>query len=293
MFSLSMVISLLSKMITKAQIVNEVAELCRKAAFTLPPDVKKALGKAFGGEKSPLIRDLFELFEKNAEIAEKKEVPICQDTGTAVIFVEKGDQVKISDDDLIKAVNQGVAKGYKKYYLRKSIVADPLRRKNTGSNTPAIIHIEPKKGKKLKITLLQKGGGAENCSRHAMLKPADGREGVIDFIVDTVRKASSRGCPPYVVGVGIGGNFEYSAYLAKKSLLRDLNRKHKDPYYAEMEKEALNKINALGIGPQGFGGKVTAVAVKIATAPCHIASLPVAVNTECSMHRHTSITLSE
>lgn len=280
-------------MISSTQITEEVAELCKKGSFTLPPDVKKALEQAFGGEKNPLLQDLYKLFNQNIEIAEKKQIPTCQDTGTAVVFVEKGDQVKLSDYELEKAINKGIAKGYKKYYLRKSIVSDPLRRKNTGDNTPAIIHIEPKKGKILKITLLQKGGGAENCSMQRMLKPADGREGVIDFIVEVVKKASSKGCPPYVVGVGIGGNFEYSTYLAKKSLLRNLTKTHKDPYYAQMEKEALQKINDLGIGPQGFGGKVTAIAVNIETAPCHIASLPVAVNTECSIHRHASTTFSE
>lgn len=280
-------------MITPAQITEEVSELCRKGSFTLPPDVKKALKKAFGGEQNPLVRDLYKLFSQNIDLAKKNQVPTCQDTGTAVVFVEKGDKVKISDYDLEKAINRGIAKGYKKYYLRKSIVGDPLNRKNTGDNTPAIIHLEAKKGNKLKITLLQKGGGAENCSQQAMLKPADGREGVMDFIVETVKKASSRGCPPYVVGVGIGGNFEYSTYLAKKSLIRHLTSSNKDPFYATMEKEALQRINALGIGPQGFGGSVTAIAVNIETAPCHIASLPVAVNTECSIHRHSTVVLTE
>ena len=279
-------------MLTSQKITNEVQELCRKASFTLPRDVMQALKKAFDGEKkNQLVQNLYQLFQENIAIAKKKQVPTCQDTGTTVIFVEKGDKVKISDSDLIKAVNQGVARGYKKYYLRKSIAADPLRRKNTGDNTPAIIHIEPKRGKKLKIILMQKGGGAENCSRQAMLKPAEGYEGVLDFIVETVKLASSKGCPPYVVGVGIGGNFEKSTYLAKKALTRNLTKIHKDPFYAKMEKEALKRINALGIGPQGFGGKVTAIAVSIETYPCHIASLPVAVNIGCSMHRHASITL--
>ena len=280
-------------MITAQKITEEVAELCKKGAFTLPSDVKQALKNAFGAETNPLVQDLFRLFSQNIEIAEKKEVPTCQDTGTAVVFVEKGDAVKISDHALYEAINRGVAQGYQKYYLRKSIVADPLRRKNTGDNTPAVIHLEPKRGKELKITLLQKGGGAENCSMHRMLKPADGRQGVIDFIVEVVKTASSKGCPPYVVGVGIGGNFEYSTFLAKKSLLRDLTEAHRDPFYAEMEKEALDKVNELGIGPQGFGGKITAIAVNIETGPCHIASLPVAVNTECSIHRHGKVILTE
>ena len=259
----------------------------------MPDDVMQALKNAFHGQEDPLVQDLYTLFKKNIEIAKEKSVPACQDTGTAVVFVEKGSEVLISDFDLIKAINEGVASGYSKYFLRKSIVADPLRRENTKDNTPAIIHIEPTVGRDLKITLLLKGGGAENCSQIKMLKPAEGRAGVIDFIVDTVRQASSKGCPPYVVGVGIGGNFERAPYLAKKSLLRDLTKTHEDPFYAEMEAEAFERINALGIGPQGFGGSVTAIGVNIEAAPCHIASLPVAVNTECSMHRHASITLYE
>jgi fumarate hydratase subunit alpha len=277
--------------ITSKQITYEVQELCRKASFTLPKDVMEALDKAFKHEKKPQIKEIYKLFKKNIEIAEKKEVPLCQDTGTAVVFVEKGDKVKISDIDLVIAIDNGVKKGYKKYYLRKSIVTDALRRKNTKDNTPAVVHIEPKRGKTLKITLLQKGGGAENCSQMKILKPAEGKEGVLNFIVETIRQASSKGCPPYVIGVGIGGNFEQVPYLAKKALLRNLNEKHKDPFYDGIEKEALKRINKLGIGPQGFGGSVTAIGVNIETAPCHIASLPVAVNVECSMHRHASVTI--
>ncbi len=278
-------------MITSKQITKAVEELCKEASFSLPSDVMAALKKAFKDEKSPLVQDVYKLFQKNISIAQKKKVPACQDTGTAIVFVEKGDQVKLTGIELCKAINQGIKNGYKKHYLRKSIVADPLRRKNTGDNTPAIIYMEPKRGKALKITLLQKGGGAENLSRQSMLKPADGYEGCLDFIVETVKKAGSKGCPPYVVGVGIGGNFEKSAYLAKKSLLRNLTKKNKDPFYSKMEKEVLKRINKLGIGPQGFGGKVTAISVNIETAPCHIASLPIAVNMECCMHRHASVSL--
>jgi len=277
--------------IDKNQIITSVSDLCSKAAFSLPKDVMQALEKAFSGEKNPLVQDLYKSFKKNLEIAKERKVPACQDTGTAVVFVEKGDQVDISDIDLINWINKGVATGYKKHYLRMSIVEDPLSRKNTKNNTPAIVHIEPKRGKKIKITLLQKGGGAENCSVHAMLKPAEGYEGALDFIVEAVKKASSKGCPPYTIGVGIGGNFEKSTYLAKKALIRDLTKPNKDPFYDKMEKEALKRINALGIGPQGFGGSVTAIAVNIEPYPCHIASLPIAVNTECSMHRHASITI--
>lgn len=278
-------------MIKPDQIIEAVSELCGKASFELPEDVMKALEKAFSHEKTPLVQDVYKLFKQNAETAKEKKVPLCQDTGTAVVFVEKGDGVRLSGRDLIKAINRGIAHGYKKYYLRKSITADPLRRKNTGDNTPAVIHLLPKRGKNLKITLLQKGGGAENLSRIEMLNPVDGRAGVLDFIIDTVKRAGSKGCPPYTVGVGIGGNFETCPHLAKKALIRNLTKSNKDPYYAKMEDEALKKINKLGIGPQGFGGKVTAIAVNIEIGPCHIASLPVAVNMECAMHRHASITL--
>lgn len=280
-------------MLTPKKIIGAVSELCRKASFTLPADVKKALEKAFEGERAPLIRDVYKMFGHNARIAKKKGIPLCQDTGMAVVFIQKGDRVQIKDSDLIKAIHKGVADGYKKNYLRKSIVADPLRRVNTGDNTPAIIHIESVKGNTLRITLLEKGGGAENQSRLKMLTPADGRKGVTNFVLETVQKAGAKGCPPYVVGVGIGGNFEKAPYLAKKALIRDLAKKHKDPYYAEMEAILLARINQLGIGPQGFGGKVTAIAVKIEFSPCHIASLPVAVNMECAMHRHASVVLKD
>ena len=271
-------------------IKEKIIDLCEKVSFQLPEDVLRKL-EILKKEKSPLVKDLFRLFQENCKIAKKKKIPLCQDTGTSVVFVEKGDKIKIKDIDLIRVINEGIKEGYQKYYLRKSIVKDPLRRQNTGTNTPAVIHITPKKGKKLKITLLQKGGGAENCSQIKMLKPADGYEGCLDFIVNTVKEASSKGCPPYTIGVGIGGNFETCALLAKKALIKPLDKPHKDSFYNKMQEEALKRINKLKIGPQGFGGGVTAIAVNIEVAPCHIASLPIAVNTECIMHRHASVTL--
>jgi len=280
-------------MIIPEQITESVISLCQKASFSLPPDVQTALKKAFSGEKNEAAQDLFEMFNKNLKIAKRKQVPLCQDTGTAIVFVEKGDKVHLSGIEIENAIHLGVKKGYNKYYLRKSIVSDPLRRINTGNNLPAVIHMIPKKGSKLKITLLTKGGGAENCSQIKMLKPSEGESGCIDFIVDVVKQAGSRGCPPYTVGVGIGGNFEGAPYMAKKALIRPLTKSHKDPFYAKMEKDALKRINQLGIGPQGFGGKVTAIAVNIETGPCHIASLPIAVNLECWMHRHSTVTIND
>lgn len=249
------------------------------------------LKKAFKNEKSELVQDIYSLFKINLKIAKEKQIPLCQDTGTAVVFIEKGDKLDLPDTDLIEAIQKGVRQGYKKHFLRTSIVKDPFQRENTKDNTPAIIHIENKRGNSLKITLLIKGSGAENCSRLAMFKPSDGYKACLDFIVETVKKAGGKGCPPYIVGVGIGGNFEKCAYLAKKSLLRNLTKPNQDKFYNKMEKEALKRINELGIGAQGFGGKITALAVSINSAPCHIASLPIAVNIECAMHRHATIVI--
>ncbi|NIA06768.1 MAG: fumarate hydratase, partial [Actinobacteria bacterium] len=217
--------------------------------------------------------------------------PICQDTGLAVVFVEQGHETCVGGG-LAKAITQGVTEGYEQGYLRKSVVAEPLdKRCNTGTNGPAIIHHEWVAGSDLKITLLAKGGGAENRSRLVMLKPSDGREGVLKFVIETVKQAGADACPPFVVGVGIGGNFEVAPLLAKRALLRKLNSSHPEDYYAKMEHELLVRINALGIGPQGLGGDTTALGVLIETAGCHIASLPVAVNIECHAHRHKSVTL--
>ena len=216
-------------------------------------------------------------------------IPACQDTGTAVIFLEIGDQVKIDEGHIVDAINEGVRKGYKEGYLRKSIVEDPLRRKNTGDNTPAIIHTKLVKGDTLKITVVPKGGGAENMSEVRMMAPAAGREGIIEFVRERVAKSKANPCPPIVVGVGIGGNFERSAFLAKKALLRKIGERHPDPYYAELERDLLKAANSTGIGPQGLGGKITALDVFVEYEPCHIASMPVAVNINCHVARHREI----
>ncbi|KNZ70850.1 Fe-S type, tartrate/fumarate subfamily hydro-lyase subunit alpha [Thermincola ferriacetica] len=268
-------------------ITNVVAKLCIEANYYLPEDVLQAIQTFKEKEISEIGRDILAQLIQNQEIARAQKVPICQDTGMAVVFVELGQDVHINGD-LYQALNDGVAKGYKEGYLRKSIVADPFLRANTGSNTPAVIHIKLVPGDKLKITVAPKGGGSENMSAVKMLKPADGMEGVEDFILKTVEEAGPNPCPPIVIGVGIGGTMEKAALLAKEALLRPLGSRSPHQHIAAMEERLLEKINKLGIGPQGFGGSVTALGVNIEVFPCHIASLPVAVNINCHVSRHMS-----
>ena len=273
------------------QIVAAVANLCQEANYYLGEDVKKALKEAETKEVSPTGRDVLKQILANAEIAAEEEVPMCQDTGVAVVFLELGQEASVVGGYLYDAVNEGVRKGYVEGYLRKSMVGHPLERQNTGDNTPAIIHTKIVPGDKLKITVAPKGGGSENMSSLAMLTPAAGREGVKRFIVETVKRAGPNPCPPVVVGVGIGGNFEKAALLAKEALLRPLGQPNPWEDIAALEKEVLEEINGLGIGPQGFGGRVTALAVHIEIFPCHIASLPVAVNLNCHAARHKTVVL--
>lgn len=273
-------------------IVDNVAELCIKANVYLPADVLSSLVTSLQQEQNNLAHAILTQYIANADIARREEMPICQDTGFAVFFVELGEAIRIEGGTLINAINDGVAKGYKKGYLRKSIVTDPLfERKNTGDNTPAVVHCECVPGDALQITFAPKGGGSENMSALAMLKPSDGEEGVIDFIVGTVVKAGGNPCPPTIVGVGIGGTCEKCALLAKKALLRSVGEPHPDKRYAELEKKILRKINESGIGPQGLGGSITALAVHIEMFPSHITSLPVAVNLNCHAARHVTISL--
>ncbi len=267
-------------------------------AFNLPADVRRAIETAIEAESSPQGREYLEQILENDRLAQREKLPLCQDTGLAVLFVDQGNQVQVAapaehpEATLTDAINEGIRAGYEQAYLRKSVVAEPLNeRRNTGTNTPAIIHHRWVAGSELTISLLAKGGGAENKSKLAMLKPSDGREGVVDFVLDTLRLAGADACPPFVVGVGIGGDFETVGLLAKRALLRKIDSAHPDKYYRQLENELLGKINALKIGPQGMGGDTTALAVLIETAPCHIASLPVAVNIECHSHRHRSVTL--
>lgn len=274
------------------KVVSEVAKLCRTASLELPQDVLNALQNAQQNETHSGAKKILEQLIENAKIAKEQKIPICQDTGLAVVFVELGCEVKIEPENktLIEAINQGVEIGYKDGYLRKSVVAEPLNlRKNTNTNTPAIIHTEIAAGDKLKITLMAKGGGCENKSRFKMFLPTDNAEKICEWIVKTVADAGADACPPFVVGVGLGGNFEQSALLSKKAITRKLNSQNTDPFYANLEKQILQKINTLGVGPGGFGGDTTALAVLIETAACHIASLPAAVNIECHAHRHAAI----
>lgn len=274
-----------------AQITEVVRNLCIEAAHQLPQDVHCALSEAAIKEKSPLGKQVLESLEENLKIAKEDQIPICQDTGMAVFFVEMGQDVHITGGLLEDAMNEGVRQGYTEGYLRKSVVKDPLIRENTNDNTPAIVHYSIISGDQLKVTLAPKGFGSENMSRLVMLKPADGIEGVKKVILDTVDLAGPNACPPMVVGVGIGGDFEKCALLAKHALTRPLGEHASVPYVRDLEIEMLEKINQLGIGPGGLGGTTTALAVNIETYPTHIAGLPVAVNICCHVNRHCSRTL--
>ena len=273
------------------EITSAVKRLCMEANYYLGEDVLNAIKEGLKKEESPLGKDILQQIIENAEIAAKEEVPICQDTGFAVIFVELGQEVRVVNGDFNEAINEGVRQGYTDGYLRKSIVQDPIGRKNTGDNTPAVIHLEIVPGDKVKIVVAPKGGGSENMSEVKMMKPADGVEGLKKFVVERVEKSGGNPCPPVVVGVGVGGTFEKCAFLAKKALLREVGSKHPDPYYAELEAELLEKINKTGVGPQGLGGRTTALAVHIEAHPCHIASYPAAVNLNCHAARHKEITI--
>lgn len=268
------------------EIAREVAQMCKDANYFLGEDVLQAFKEAMEKEESPVGKDVFQQLITNAEIARNEEVPMCQDTGTAVFFIELGQDVHIVGGSLNEAINEGVRQGYIDGYLRKSMCSDPLERKNTGDNTPAIIHVEIVPGDQMKIVFAPKGGGSENMSALKMLKPSDGAQGVVDFVVNHVRESGANPCPPVVVGVGMGGNFETCAYLAKKALTRPLGQPHENPVYAALEKEILEKINKLGIGPQGFGGRYTALAVHIEAMGCHITGIPTAVNLNCHACRH-------
>jgi len=284
------------KIISLSEVRDRIKDLVQEANFVLQDDVLDLIKEMEKKEESPAGKEVFRQMLENAKIAEEEKLGLCQDTGLAVFFVEIGEDVKLKKDSGLKslkdAITEGTRLGYSEGYLRKSVVEDPVRRKNTGDNTPAYIHWELVPGDTFKVTFIAKGGGAENMSAIRMFAPAAGLEGIEDFVVETADKGGSNPCPPIVVGVGVGGNFEYAALLAKKALLRrPLGSHNHDPFYADMEKRLLERINKLGIGPQGMGGRITALAVHVEAFPCHIASMPAAVNIQCHSHRVMSFEL--
>ena len=269
-----------------SKIIEAVKELCVEANYYLSDDVRNTLYHAKNSETWPFAENILEQIILNSDIAKNENKPICQDTGMACVFLEIGQDVHIIGGLLEDAINEGVRRGYDEGFLRKSVVKDPINRINTKDNTPAIIYYDIVPGDKIKITVAPKGFGSENMSRIKMLKPSDGLQGVKDFIIETIKLAGPNPCPPIVIGVGIGGTFDKAAYLSKKALIRPLNVRNKDEFYSNLEKELLEDINNLGIGPQGFGGKTTAIGLNIETYPTHIAGLPVAVNINCHATRH-------
>lgn len=278
------------KVIKTDEIIDGVKKICMEANYDLGEDVLAAFERGLASEESSTGRAILEELKENARIAKEEMVPMCQDTGFAVCFVELGQDVKIEGGLLVDAITEGVRQGYRDGYLRKSI-CDPFTRKNTGDNTPAVIHIELVAGEQLKIIVAPKGGGSENMSRVTMLKPADGIEGIKKFVIERARESGPNPCPPIIVGVGIGGTLELAALLAKKALLRPLGTTNPDPELAALEAELLERINNLGIGPQGLGGRTFALGVHIIKHPCHIASLPLAVNINCHASRHKEVIL--
>ncbi len=269
-----------------AEITAVVADLCQKANRELPSGLRKALLDAARDEESPVGREVLHRLVENADLAVKEGLPICQDTGMAVVFIQLGQEVRLTGGSLTDAVNAGVRQGYRRGYLRASVTRDPILRGNTGDNTPCILHLSLVPGNRIRITVMPKGFGSENMSAVAMLVPAQGLDGVMDFVVGAVRKAGANPCPPIIVGVGLGGTMEKAALLAKEALLRPVGAPSSEPYLAELERELLARINDLGLGPQGLGGRHTALAVHVLAFPTHIAGLPVAVNISCHACRH-------
>jgi len=278
------------KVVKLTQVRDRIKDIVQEANFELQEDVLRVINELAKKEESPAGKEIFNQMFDNAKIAREEKLGLCQDTGLAVFAVELGEEVRFEKADglgsLREAITEGTRLGYAEGYLRKSVVEDPIRRKNTGTNTPAYIHWELVPGDVFKLTFVAKGGGAENMSAIRMFAPAAGQEGIEDFVVETADKGGSNPCPPIIVGVGVGGNFEYAAWLAKKALLRQpLGSHNPDPFYADMEQRLLERINKLGIGPQGMGGRITALAVHVESYPCHIASMPAAVNIQCHSHR--------
>lgn len=277
--------------INVAQVTEVVKSMCMNANMVLAEDVTNCLKSCETTETSPIGKQILKDLIENVRLAEEKQVPICQDTGMAVFFIECGQEIHFEGGYIEDAINEGVRQGYREGYLRKSVVSDPLRRTNTQDNTPAIIHYQVVQGEQLKITFAPKGFGSENMSRSKMLTPSAGRAGVVDFVVETVSLAGPNPCPPIVVGVGIGGTLDKAAQIAKKALTRSIGTHHEDPYYDVLEQELLERINDLGIGPQGLGGNTTALSVHVEVFPTHIAGLPVVVNINCHASRHQTVVI--
>ncbi|WP_320007508.1 fumarate hydratase [Maridesulfovibrio sp.] len=272
------------------QVIEAVAKMCVSANRYLPEDVKKRFNECAAAEDSPAAKEVFRQIKENWELAAESGLPLCQDTGLAVFIVEMGEDVRVEGMNIRDAINEGTRKGYEEGFLRKS-ACDPLTRANTKDNTPAIVHFDIVPGDKIKITFMAKGGGSENMSRVTMLAPAQGWEGIKKFVIERVAEAGPNPCPPTMVGIGVGGTFEYSALLAKKSLMRKVGEPHPDPEIGKLEAELMEELNKLGIGPMGLGGKTTVFDVKIEMRPCHIASLPLAVNIQCHSSRHEEVIL--
>jgi fumarate hydratase subunit alpha len=274
-----------------SSITDAVKKLCMEANWNLEPDMLRAFDRALTTERSPTGKQVLQILKDNAEKARTKRIPYCQDTGFVVCFVELGQDVHVAGGGLYDAINEGVRQGYKEGYLRASIVRSPFDRVNTGDNTPAVIHVDVMSGAELKIMIMAKGGGCENRSKYKMLTPAEGIQGVKEFIIECVKTAGPDACPPLILGVGIGGTFEKAAINSKKALFRELGSPNADPAIDALEKELLDRANRLGIGPQGYGGDTTSFGIHIVTYPCHITSLPVAVTIECHAHRHKEVAL--
>ena len=272
-------------------ITDAVKKLCTEANYALEPDMLHAFDRALGTERSPAGKHVLQILKDNAELSQTKKIPYCQDTGTVICFVELGQDVHVTGGGLADAIDEGVRQGYTEGYLRASIVRSPFDRVNTGDNTPAVLHVEVVPGVAMRIQIMAKGGGCENRSKYKMLTPADGVDGVKEWILECIKTAGPDACPPLIAGVGVGGNFEKAALLSKKALFRELGTPNPDPVVDAIEKDVLERANRLGIGPQGYGGDTTAFGVHILTYPCHITSLPVAVTIECHAHRHKEVTL--
>ena len=272
-------------------IADAVKKLCMEANYSIEPDMLRAFDRALGTERSPAGKHVLQILKDNAELARTKKIPYCQDTGTVICFVELGQDVHVTGGGLADAINEGVRQGYTEGYLRASIVRSPFDLVNTGDNTPAVLHVEVVPGVAMKIQIMAKGGGCENRSKYKMLTPADGVDGVKEWILECIRTAGPDACPPLIAGVGVGGNFETAALLSKKALFRELGTPNPDPFVDAIEKDVLDSANRLGIGPQGYGGDTTAFGIHILTYPCHITSLPVAVTIECHAHRHKEVML--